>query len=160
MSVSVAYRIDGIPDAVKVLRRRMQRLENFRDPLAMLAEDFFKVQRGWMDSEGRGRWEELKPGYASWKRKKVGNKPILQFSGAMYDDFTGGSDGGLRIERGRVTIRAVKSGQRWKWHTRGLATGNKSGHPRPKRQVLSPAMNVRKAHWNRLLARWVAGENV
>lgn len=160
MTVSVVYRIEGIPDAIKNLRRRMARLENFRDPLVALANDFFNLQRGWMDSEGRGQWVELAPGYARWKRKKVGDKPILQLTGEMYQDLTQGNAGGVRVDRGRLTIRATRSGSRWKWHSQGLATGNRSGNPRPKRQVLSPALRLRTAHWNRLLARWAAGENV
>jgi hypothetical protein len=158
--VSIAFEIKGIPAAVQVLRRRMMRLENFRDPLALVADDFFKIQKGWMDSEGRGSWEELAPGYAKWKRKKVGDKPILQFSGRMYDDLTGRSPGSLRIERGRVTVRAVKSGNLWRYHSRGSADGNKSGNPRPRRQVLSPALRIRKARWGRILRDWVAGVDV
>jgi hypothetical protein len=154
------YNLTGVPEAIKLLGHRMRRLENFREPLEILKKDFFGVQRGWMDSEGRGSWQELSPGYARWKRKRVGDKPILQLTGDMYSDLVGESEGGVTIRRGELRIKAAKSGRRWVMHTHGLADGNKSGHSRPVRQVLSPALRVRKARWNRLLRDWVAGQNV
>jgi hypothetical protein len=160
MVPSVVFKIEGIDVAVKNLRRKMQRLDNFRDPLHIVAEDFYKLQRRWMDSEGGGHWPGLNPRYASWKIKRVGDKPILQFSGAMYDDLTGRTPDGLRITASRVTIRATKSGSRWKWHTEGSSAGNKSGQERKRRQVISPAMRIRKQYWASLLARWVAGQTV
>ncbi len=136
------------------------RLENFRDPLEMLATDFYQLQRAWMDSEGHGRWPALNPRYAAWKLRKVGNKPILQFQGDMYDDLTGGNKEGLHIGSSRVTIRAAKTGRRWVYHTQGLATGNPSGRARKKRQVLSPALRIRQKYWNSLMRRWMAGESI
>lgn len=152
--------IKGIPEAAGLLKRRMKRLESFREPLTILALDFFKLQKGWMDSEGRGSWVELAPGYARWKRKRVGNKPKLQLTGKMYEDMTGESSGGVRIRNSQVTVRATQSGKRWLYHSRGLATGNKSGHKRPVRQVISPATRIRKDYWVRLVSRWAAGQDI
>lgn len=161
MIATPVFHIEGIPNAVQVLRRRMLRLENFSDPLRILAGDFYRVQQAWMDTEGHGRWPQLNPRYAAWKRRKVGDKPILQFRGDMYDDLTGrGGEGGLRISPTRVTIRAAKTGRRWVYHTEGLATGNASGRARPRRQVLSPALRIRKKYWTSLMVRWINGEDV
>lgn len=154
------YNLKGIPEAVKRLGFRINRLQSFRTPLEMIRHDFFQVQKGWMDSEGRGSWSELRPRYLKWKVSKVGEKPILQFSGKMYDDVTGRSSGGTDVGATSLTIRAVKSGARWLYHERGLSVGNKSGRPRPKRKVLSPALYVRKARWNRMIRDWAAGENL
>ena len=158
MSVSILYRIEGIPKAIQNLRNRQKHLEDFHDPLNLLVKDFFEVQRGWMNSEGRGSWKPLSAKYEKWKRNKVGSKLMLQFRGDLYDDVTGASSGGTSVSRGRATIRTVKSGSKWRWHTEGLSTNNKSGFARPRRRVLSPALQIRRQYWNKLLARWAAGE--
>lgn len=157
MFTTPIYEIKGIPEAIKKLGFRMRRLEDFREPLTILKDDFFALQKGWMDSQGRGTWKALRPAYSKWKIKKVGRKPILQLTGDMYADVTGGSPYGTRISRGEATIRAVKSGRRWIQHSQGLSEDNKSGFERPKRRVLSPALNVRRPYWNRLLRNWAAG---
>jgi hypothetical protein len=160
MFTTPIYNLRGIDEAVKKLGFRITRLQSFRSPLEMIRTDFFELQKGWMDSEGRGSWSPLRPRYLKWKISKVGDKPILQFSGAMYDDVTGQSSGGTNLGPTSLTVRAVKSGTRWTYHERGLSTGNKSGRARPRRKVLSPALYIRKAHWNRLLRDWAAGAHL
>lgn len=160
MFITPIYNLKGIPDAVRKLGFRVSRLQSFREPLMMLRDDFFALQKAWMDSEGQGSWEELKPRYAKWKVSKVGNKPMLQFTGGMYDDLTGRSSGGVRITNSSIQIRAVRSGRRWMYHSHGLSTGNKSGRARPRRQVLSPALRIRQNRWNKLLRDWAAGEKL
>lgn len=155
--ITPIYDIKGIPEAAKKLGLRIKRLESFREPLTILKNDFSALQQGWLDSQGRGTWKPLRSGYARWKLKKVGFKPILQFTGNMYADVTGQSEGSVRISRGELSIRAVKTGRLWTYHQQGLSTGNKSGFARPVRKVLSPALRIRQGRWNKLLRDWAAG---
>ena len=145
------YRISGLDVAAAGIRRRMRRLENWREPLSLIARDFYNVQRGWMDSEGRGHWTELSPRYAAWKRRKVGDKPILQFSGAMYNDLTGNSAGAMTIRRDRLTLRTPRSGNRWKLHAEGRGK-------RPVRSPFSPALRLRRKTWSSILTKWAKGD--
>src|SRR5215213_1345040 len=103
MYTTPIYEFRGIPEALKVLGYRQRRLENFREPLMLLKNDFFVLQRGWLDSEGRAAWEPLKPRYLAWKVKKVGNKPMLQLTGDMYADLTGENDAGVRSTSSSLT---------------------------------------------------------
>jgi hypothetical protein len=160
MYTTLIYNLNGIPQAIKKLGFRITRLQSFREPLMILKEDFFRLQKGWMDSQGRGSWTPLKPRYAKWKITKVGNKPMLQFTGGMYDDLTGQSEAGVRLTGSSVSIRAAKSGRLWMYHERGTNEGNPSGRDRPKRKVLSPALYIRKARWNKLLRDWAIGASL
>lgn len=157
MIATPVFNLKGIPEAVKKLGFKIKRLETFREPLSMIRDDWFTVQKAWMDSEGRGTWEELRPRYAKWKISKVGNKPLLQFTGGMYDDLTGASGGGVKLSRNGMRISTVKSGRKWMWHSQGSSAGNKSGRSRPRRQVLSPALRIRQARWTKMLRDWAAG---
>ncbi len=47
------------------------------------------------DAGAHGHWAPLQPKYEAQKRKRWGDKPILQASGAMYDDLTGSSNQGV-----------------------------------------------------------------
>jgi hypothetical protein len=148
--IAPVYEVRGIDIAIGVLRRRMRKLENWREPLTLIAQDYYEVERGWLDSEGRGRWQELSPKYAAWKARKVGQKPMLQFSGAMYDDLTGRSSGATVIYRDRLRLRTPRSGSRWKLHAEGRGK-------RPVRNPLSPALRLRRQKWNSILAAWMKG---
>ncbi len=141
-------RLEGLPETIKVLKRRMKRLESFHSPLTQVAEDFFSLQQGWLDSEGRGAWTPLTLSYAKWKRNRVGEKPMMQLTGDMYADMTGGTRGGIRIRRDSLVVRATKSGARWIDHSRGRGR-------RPKRQIVSPAVNLRKRYWHRMITKWI-----
>jgi hypothetical protein len=141
------YQLRGLDVAMMGLRRRMRKLDNWRDPLVLVAADFYKLQRGWLESEGRASWQALSPRYAAWKQRKVGTKPILQFTGAMHADLTGMSSGSVTIRRDRLTLRTPRSGNRWKLHAEGRGR-------RPVRNPLSPALRLRRPTWNKILRDW------
>jgi hypothetical protein len=148
MIITPKFSISGIDLAAGNLRRRMKKLNDWRQPLTLVAEDFYNVQRGWMDSEGRKSWKPLSARYEAWKRRKVGDKPILQFSGAMYDDLTGASPGSMRVTRTDLTLKTPRSGNRWKLHAEGRGK-------RPKRNPISPALRIRRATWSKIMREWL-----
>jgi phage gpG-like protein len=66
---------------------QIKRLDDLSEPLRRIGayvqdeiQDNFKAQ-------GRPRWQRLSPRYAAWKRRKVGNKPILEFTGQLKRGF-------------------------------------------------------------------------
>jgi hypothetical protein len=78
-----------------------------------------------------GGWRALSPRYAAWKRSVVGNKPILQFTGAMMRSFEIGD----RNNVFRVTKAYVELGSRMPrvaYHDRGTSRV-------PRRQILYTA---------------------
>lgn len=90
-----------------------QRLYAALDRLSEVASDVREAPDGWqphvdirldfqrrhMDTEGAGGWQPLGEGYAAWKQRQVGDKPILQFSGRMYRSLTEeGAANYVRIE--------------------------------------------------------------
>jgi hypothetical protein len=145
------YTLRGIDVATSTLRRRMKKLSDWREPLLLIAQDFYKLEEGWLDSEGRGSWPALSPRYAKWKENKVGPLPILQFSGAMYSDLIGQSAGSMVIRRDRLTLRTPQSKNRWKLHAEGQGK-------RKVRNPLSPALRVRHGVWASLMTKWAAGK--
>lgn len=49
---------------------------------------FYPIMAEIFDTEGRGRWRDLQPGYARRKRERWGDKPIGQASGALIRSLT------------------------------------------------------------------------
>ena len=72
------------------------------DRLAEAAADVRETPEGWqphvdlrldyerrhLDSEGAGGWAPLNDAYAGWKQERVGDRPILYFSGRMDRSLT------------------------------------------------------------------------
>lgn len=59
------------------------------------------MQTDWFDSQGRGSWAPLSPGYAAWKSIYAPGQPLLVLDGALRDetDFeTRESDRELEID--------------------------------------------------------------
>jgi len=80
-----------------------------------------------------GGWRALSPRYAAWKRRVVGNRPILQFSRNMRESFVIGNPNNVL----RVTKTHAEAGsrlQRAYWHTTGT-----SRLPRRRVIFLAPA---------------------
>lgn len=158
--MTVAYtvfRLSGISEAIKKLKKRQNRLGDWRDAFQRIATDFYAVEKGWLDSKGRGQWAPLRPVYAAWKRKRYPRKPLMQLTGALHADLIGKS-GGLRLRRDGMVISAPLSGRRWRDHEEGSSRGNTSGYARTVRKVISPAMRIRRTTWNKILKNWASGD--
>jgi hypothetical protein len=70
---------------------------------------FTDIQKNFRSQGGAvGGWRALSPAYAAWKRKQVGNKPILQFTGRMMASFNPGD----RDNIFQVTQAYVRAGSR------------------------------------------------
>lgn len=151
------FRFTGIPEAIKKLKQRQRRMDDWRDAFQRIATDFYNVETGWLDSKGRGQWKPLRPVYAAWKKKRYPGKPLMQLTGDMYRDLTGKS-GGLKLRRDGMSISAPLSGRRWRDHEEGTSNGNASGYARTVRKTISPAMRIRRTTWTKILRDWASGD--
>lgn len=133
-----------------VLHEVNARLSDFRRFWRQFwAPQFFGDIRANFASEGGsvGGWRALSPRYAAWKRSVVGNKPILQFTGAMLRSFRiGDRENVFRPMKTRVV--AGSRLKRVKYH-------NEGGGRLPRRQVLFIGP---KRVYQPLLNKWVAEE--
>ena len=71
-----------------------------------IRDSWAAANKKWLDSEGRGSFAPLSPRYAALKVLQVGAKPILQFSGRLYNSLTDTGDGEFFYapEKLRVTL--------------------------------------------------------
>jgi hypothetical protein len=74
-------------------QEKMRRVEGLADMTDVFSEVIDVVVmpevKEQLDTEGRGKYPPLTPGYARRKRKLYGDRPILQATGEMYRAFTG-----------------------------------------------------------------------
>ena len=87
----ISVKIDG--DQVMLARlSRFERAVDSPEPVyGQIADWFAKAEKKKFDRQGAfagTKWAALSPTYEAWKRKKVGNKPILQFSGDLMESLT------------------------------------------------------------------------
>ena len=141
--------VRGLKQAKDHLKRRIKRIENLREPLGMIAQDFYSMEREWFASKGGGRWQPLSKNYAAWKRKAHPGKPIMRLTDKMWSEFTG-KPGHMTIDRFRLRIRVVGANY-WQLHNKG----SKAKHI-PKRPLISPVLDVRKQAWSELITRWLS----
>lgn len=76
-------------------------------------------QRTYLDNEGAGGWEPLTEGYAGFKQREVGDKPILQFSTRMYRSLTEEGASNYVREEGAESLKVGSSDPKARWHHRG-----------------------------------------
>lgn len=91
MSAQISVNIDGENVMLQRLVRFEKNVSNPEPVYGKLADWFAKQQKKKFDRQGAfagTKWSALSPAYAAWKRKKVGAKPILQFSGELMDQLT------------------------------------------------------------------------
>lgn len=84
-------RVRGDREVDRELKALRDRARNLAPAFEAFGRAFRAHEERAFASEGAtagGRWAPLSPGYAAWKIRKVGTKPILQFSGRLKDSFT------------------------------------------------------------------------
>lgn len=141
--------VKGLSGIKTRLKLRIQRLENLREPLEKIAQDYYSMEREWFASKGGGRWVPLSKNYAEWKRKTHPGKPIMRLTDRMWGEFTG-KPGHYRIDRFRLQVRIINADY-WTLHSKGSAAKHI-----PKRPLVSPLFQGRKIVWRNLITRWLA----
>lgn len=80
--------------------RGLEQLKNVFSQLGRLAEEpqpileavaeraFYPIVQEIFDSEGRGEWPENTPAYAAAKRRKFGDRPLMQATTALVSSLT------------------------------------------------------------------------
>lgn len=110
-----------------------------------VASEFRKVERELFASEGAsgrsGKWKALKPKYAAQKRKRWGDKGILQASGAMFRSLT--SEGGDHVFRESaqemvIGTRDAKAGYHYRGNRNLPQRKPIDPTPEQERQMLQP----------------------
>lgn len=141
--------VKGLKGIKEHLKRRIKRIENLREPLGMIAKDFYAMERDWFESKGGGRWQPLSKGYAAWKRKTHPGKPIMRLTDKMWSEFTG-KPGHMTIDRFSLRIRVIGADY-WTLHNKGSKMKRI-----PKRPLISPVLEVRQKAWSQLITRWLS----
>lgn len=96
-----SFELDGEVQLSIALSRMIRAVDDLRPFGPAFREAFNAVeleQFGSQGAKGRdGRWAALSKPYEAWKRKRWGNKPILQASGRLMEALTGKSGDTLLI---------------------------------------------------------------
>ena len=140
--------LKGVKEAEDIIKRRIQRLDNLRYPLAQIAKDYFNIERRWFSSEGEGTWKPLAQSTIKQKKARGFKTKILQRTGMMKREFSGEEKGGLAITNNTLSVRIRRSPQ-WELHQRG--------NGRPKRVVISPVIKSRNQYWSGIVTNWIKG---
>lgn len=132
-----------------VVRNVVGRFSDFRRFWAdFFAPQFFADIQKNFETEGRlvGGWRALSPGYAAWKLRHYGPKPILVRTGALKASL---------MPRGRGNILRVFKSRGEFGSVLPYLTKHQRGIGVPRRQVL---FFKSTRIYNRLLAQWVKEE--
>lgn len=84
-------RIQGDEKVLADLFAMRQRIQHLEPAFTEIGVAFRRHEAATFDSEGASvghPWQALSPRYAAYKLRKVGPKPILQFTHEMYASFT------------------------------------------------------------------------
>lgn len=81
--------IQGLDRFVSALGSLGSEVENPQPILEAVAERaFYPTVQEIFDTQGRGQWEDLTPGYKEAKRRRFGDKPIMQATTALVSSLT------------------------------------------------------------------------
>lgn len=76
-------------------------------------------ERRHLDAGGAGGFAPLTADYAGWKRRQVGDLPILQFSTRMYRSLTEEGAPNFIREEGASSLKVGTSDPKARWHQEG-----------------------------------------
>lgn len=152
MPVDVGVHVQGDEEllaALKAMRRRaLDMSPAFRD-IGDLLRLHLGAQFATEGLQGGSRWQPLRPKYAAWKLRKVGPKPILQFSGDLLRSFTSKP---MAVEE--ISAREARFGSNVRY-----AVFHQLGAPRANLVARPPIVVTRglQAEVNRLLTEHIVG---
>lgn len=82
---NIRFSVEGIELLNTTLVSLRHSIENLHIPFADVREEFQRIQMQWFESQGRGSWSPLSPGYALWKSINFPGRPLLVLSGDLKD---------------------------------------------------------------------------
>lgn len=83
--ITYSIEIIGLDRALSSAGRLVERLSSFRRLWDRFAKEFYAQEKSLFD---RAPWKPLSPAYAERKRRKFGDKPILQATSTLFRSLT------------------------------------------------------------------------
>jgi phage gpG-like protein len=146
MPLYVRFEVLGDVVLSRGLSRWGESIENFLEVWIQIRDDFFEIERQQFGTQGaRGAipWAPLSLSYDRWKRKYYPGQPILQRSGFLFGQMTGG----LAAEFTEKSLRMYPTVPYGVYHQRGTAR-------MPARPVVSLTEDD-KMRWMKMIHRFV-----
>lgn len=142
--VTFGFEVDGEQQVSLAIGRMIRAVDDMR-PFAPAFQSAFKaVETQQFAGQGvgpGGKWQALSEPYATRKRARWGNKPILRASDALYASLTGGSS--LMVAEPRLLVFGAATDYGM-YHQRG-------GGSLPRRKVIDVSPSQQKAEFGRAL---------
>ncbi len=150
---------------IEEFRAFQSRLGDFRPAWRVIARDLMKLEEAIFNTRGQiigAPWAPLSPKYARWKERKYPGRPQMVLSGRLLESLTDESspDMILITEPHELVFGSARKVGRWY-----LGTLHQLGTRRmPARKImpehyaqLPPGLIDR---WERILGRWIVGEEL
>lgn len=81
--------VEGATEFNRAINGLADYIDDFTPTLELVVErGFYPIMAEIFETENRGRWEDLSPGYADWKQRNYGDKPIMQLTGSLMESLT------------------------------------------------------------------------
>ena len=78
---------NGLDTVIKAAQLKVRRLDDLTEPLRRIGDYVQDEIQDNFKAQGRPRWAKLNARYAEQKRRKYGNKPILEATGGLKRGF-------------------------------------------------------------------------
>lgn len=120
--ISLDLEVEGFEPYKASLSLYITRFTDLRALWPGIAADIGAENKKQIDSQGRHGstpYEELSPPYAAWKASQVGPKPILIFSGDMFDTLTNPSSSGFVTITRKLDMTIIFRSPYARYHQRG-----------------------------------------
>ena|SRR3989304_4638249 len=146
MPLTITFQIMGDVVLSRGLSRWGENIQNFTEVWVQIQDDFFQIESEQFSSQGARSgmpWAPLSLNYNAWKQRYYPGQPILQLTGELANEMTGG----LISEITEKSLRMYPTLPRAAYHQRG--------NPRlPARPVVQLTEDD-KMRWMKLIHRFV-----
>lgn len=146
--------VRGTQDVIDALKRMRLRAHDLRPAFQAFEKLLFIHNLAQFATEGAytgSMWKPLSPAYAAWKVKKVGPKPILQFSGRLLASFTSHSPDNISD----IELQTARFGSRVEYAA--VHQFGRHDHSMPARPPLV-VTEVLRQEANRLIGGYIVGD--
>lgn len=158
MVLRLGFEVEGEVQIARTFSRFADGVEDIRDPLEEIADDFFEVEQRLFDSEGstgeHGTWAPLSPRYAAWKANNFPGRRLLVAENRMKQSLTSRTGDSVR-EIDPLELRL------------GTRIRSRSGFPYPAAHQTGTSKMPRrrpidvaegdKRNWTRFVQRYLVG---
>lgn len=153
--VKVQKKVTGINTLVRGLSRVGNEGNNFKVPLYIIAQSFFKINETNFEAQGRPkRFVALSPKYKSWKDKNYPGKKIMQLTDRLKNSLTAENQMDSQDTIMIITSKYADLGTNVPY-----AAAHQFGYPKrnlPKREIIQ-VTEKHKQEWVRIVQRWSFG---